>query len=77
MTDMSLIEFRLKTQDAKIVRLEQHIEALEERAAKNEAARIAGERKQLLAGISFLGAIILTLSGVIWSYRGIIFKGST
>jgi len=37
---------------------------------------VALERKQLVWGISILGAAVMTLAGVIWSYRAVIFKGA-
>ncbi len=49
--------------------------AIEERNAQRDRERAAQEQKQLLYGISFLGGIILTLFGVIWNFRGVIFRG--
>lgn len=34
----------------------------------------AKERRQLAWGISALGAAVITLSSLIWAYRGVIFK---
>lgn len=67
---ISLLEERVKTQDAEI---HQIIVRNEEK----DRERINLERKQLLVGISFLGAMIMTLTGVIWSYRTVIFRGNS
>lgn len=32
------------------------------------------EKRNLIAGISILGSVALSLIGIIWSYRGVIFK---
>lgn len=34
----------------------------------------AREKKRLMTGISILGSVVLTLAGVIWNYRSVIFK---
>jgi len=71
-----MIEYRLNEQAKKIINLETHIEKLEADAASREVHRQSAEKRQLMAGVSFLGAIVLTLFGVIWSYRSVIFRGT-
>ena len=71
-----MIEYRLNEQAKKIINLETHIEKLEHDAATREIQRQSAEKRQLMAGVSFLGAIVLTLFGVIWSYRSVIFRGT-
>lgn len=39
-----------------------------------EKAVEAREKKRLMTGISVLGSIVLSLVGIIWNYRSIIFK---
>lgn len=34
----------------------------------------AREKKRLMTGISVLGSIVLSLVGIIWNYRSVIFK---
>lgn len=51
------------------------VQKLEAAIAERERERQTEERKRLLAGISFLGSIILALFGVIWAYRAVIFQG--
>jgi len=51
------------------------LDAFEESAELRERERLDRERKNLWAGIVFLGTIITTLGGVIWAYRGVIFGG--
>ncbi|QFT81155.1 hypothetical protein FIU89_11095 [Roseovarius sp. THAF27] len=67
--------FRIDRQAEEIRDLKSHVEKLEKRAVERDQERSAQERKQLLAGISFLGAVIITLGSVLWSYRAVIFKG--
>jgi Ca2+/Na+ antiporter len=50
------------------------VEELKAKIAEREQERQTEERRRLLAGISFLGSIILALVGVIWAYRGTIFQ---
>jgi hypothetical protein len=60
----------------RVDQMEREISALKTTLAEAETARVVDERKRLVAGISFLGGIILALFGVIWAYRGVIFKGT-
>ena len=66
----------LESQDEEIKRQAVEIRQIEERNDQRDRERAALERRQLIAGITFLGGIILTLIKVIWEYRSAIFKGS-
>jgi hypothetical protein len=70
----ALILHRINEQEKEIEALRQVISALSESNRQRDLEAARREKNQLLAGISFLGAVITTLAGVIWSYRGIIFK---
>ncbi|WP_428516261.1 hypothetical protein [Roseovarius sp.] len=71
----TLLRYKVDEQSREIRELRDHVEKLEKRAVERDQERSAQERKQLLAGISFLGAVIITLGSVLWSYRAVIFKG--
>ena len=65
------------TQDVLLYRLQQaenKIDDLEQKLAKVTTEVTERERRNLRWGISALGAIIIALGGVLWAYRGIIFK---
>lgn len=70
-----LLVYRINQQDSKINELEEHIRGLERQAIAREDERRKQERKQLVAGIMFLGSVITALGGLIWSYRAVIFRG--
>lgn len=53
---------------------EEHIEKLEQKFDARELERNKQEKKNLIWGISVLGGVASTLLGVLWAYRGIIFK---
>lgn len=72
----TLLRYRVDEQSREIRELKDHVDALEKRAVERDRERSAQERKQLMAGISFLGAVIITLGSLIWSYRAVIFKGT-
>ncbi len=62
------LEKQREADQAQIVVLRAEVETLERSMADRE-------RKQLAAGIAALGTLVLTLLGVIWSYRSIIVRG--
>jgi hypothetical protein len=70
-----LLLFRIEAQEREIKDLKDHVEQLERRAVERDRERAAQERKQLMAGISFLGAMVMAMLGLIWSYRSIILRG--
>lgn len=61
--DLKLIEYRLGELEKENEKLQGKIKDLED-----------AEKRKLLWGISALGSVILALGGVIWTYRGVIFK---
>ncbi len=69
MTDLSVFAYRL--QEA-----EKNMEVMADHIARIEQSRIDDEKKRLLAGVSFLGGIALSLLTLIWAYRRVIIGGS-
>lgn len=67
--------YRIDMLERKVTLQADEIAEIEARNIKRDQERQALERKQLLWGITFLGGIIMTLGSVIWSYRGVIFRG--
>lgn len=53
---------------------ETHISNLETEIKQLRKEIETAERRRLMYGIGALGAVISTLVGIIWSYRGVIFK---
>jgi hypothetical protein len=76
-TDTDLIAYRVSQLERRIVEQALELAAIEARNAARDAERNRTERKQLIAGIMFLGGIIMSLGGVIWAYRGVIFRGNS
>lgn len=48
--------------------------ALHDEIAQMKEAEAAKERQLLMVGITTLGGIVVTLFGVLWAYRSVIFK---
>ena len=48
--------------------------ALHNEIAQMKEAEAAKERQLLMVGITTLGGIVVTLFGVLWAYRSVIFK---
>lgn len=65
---------RMAEQERDIKSLQTVISAMAEANRQRDLELARKERNQLLAGVSFLGAVIMTLFGVIWSYRSVIFR---
>ena len=59
-----LAEYRLLQLETKVAKLEQEIHEIEN-----------SEKQKLKWGISVLGGALLTVVGIIWSYRNVIFRG--
>lgn len=74
--EYDLMAWRMDVLEKALAKAIDEIHSIEERNETRDRERAAMERKQLVWGITFLGGIIMTLAGVIWSYRGVIFKGS-
>ncbi|MEC7763402.1 MAG: hypothetical protein VX874_15980 [Pseudomonadota bacterium] len=72
----ALLVDRLRRVELSEQTLAAEVDELKAKINEREQERQAEERKRLLAGISFLGSIILALFGVIWAYRAVIFQGS-
>jgi hypothetical protein len=75
MRNFELLLFRVDQQQNEIQNLKKDVEELEAHIATQDLKRTSQEKRQLIAGISFLGSIVITLIGVIWSYRSVIFRG--
>lgn len=73
--NIDLLMFRLERQDLELQALKKDVHELENHISQSETQRAIQEKRQLVAGISFLGSIIFLLVGVIWSYRNVIFRG--
>ena len=71
-----LLPYRVDQLEKELARLTKELEDIDARNQARDEARVALERKQLVWGISVLGAAVMTLAGVIWSYRAVIFKGA-
>ena len=69
MTDLSVFAYRLTEAEKNMAAMSDHIDRIEQ-------ARIDDEKKRLLAGVSFLGGIALSLLGLIWAYRRVIIGGA-
>jgi uncharacterized protein YigA (DUF484 family) len=67
----TLVEWELKKLHDENLALERRIATLEAEAE----ARDQAERRQLRSALIFLGSVIVSLLGVIWTYRTIIFTG--
>lgn len=72
---METLLYRVSHLEKMVIEQATELAAIEDRNAQRDRERAAQEQKQLLYGISFLGGIILTLFGVIWNFRGVIFRG--
>lgn len=71
----TITEYRLKMAEDRIGSLAQNILEMQVKFDKRERERTIEERKKLWAGISFLGGIVMSLMGIVWSFRGVIFRG--
>lgn len=58
----------------RLTQAEAEIQALTVKVAQMERDAEARERARLKAGIGALGTVVLTLFGVLWGYRSVIFK---
>lgn len=70
-----VLMLHIETLRREVEEQKEHIAKLEARAERNDRERAAQEKKQLMAGISFLGAMVLAMATLIWSYRSVILKG--
>lgn len=68
--------YRIEQLEREVAAQATELKSIEARLAARDAERSAAERKQLITGIIFLGGIITTLAGVLWTYRAVIFRGA-
>ena len=61
--DEKLVEYRLNEQAKELDELKGRVAQMEK-----------DEKSRLRWGIGALGSVIMALAGVIWAYRGVIFK---
>ena len=74
MSDITLILFRLETAEKTIAAQAEKISELADEIKEIERTEAEKEKKALLVGVMSLGSIVMTLAGVIWAYRSVIFK---
>ena len=67
MTEPEVWAYRLTEAEREIVALRKEVSLMRKEAEDRERAR-------LVAGVGALGSLVLALFGVIWAYRGAIFK---
>ena len=58
----------------RLAQAEAEIRELREKVTQMERDAETRERARLKAGIGALGTVVLTLFGVLWGYRSVIFK---
>lgn len=86
-TSDPILEFRLTQaekhmakQDEEMTKLEEEIRAnrvfYETKMQEMKDAYDKQERSRLMWGISSLGSLVMLMGGVLWTYRGVIFKGT-
>ena len=68
------ILYRLEQAEKHIEETEAHIVELNKKFEEREIERHKQEKKNLIWGIIFLGSIVTSLGGILWNYRGVIFK---
>lgn len=73
--NLQMALYRISKVEEELRTVKGELETIEQRNLDRDRERQMLERKQLLYGVTFLGGIIMTLGSVIWSYRGVIFKG--
>lgn len=70
----NIIEYRLAVLEKENEERKVENEALKQALFDLEKAESAERQRQLVWGIGALGLVVSTLAGVIWAYRGEIFK---
>ena len=73
-TSMVLVPYRLQMAETRIEEQDKHIEKLEDDFKKFQRQMDEKERRNLAWGVGTLGTVVITLAGVIWSYRSVIFR---
>lgn len=77
MANDEILLYRLSQAEKHIAEQAADIERLNTKLNEMRIQDAAREKKQLMWGITTLGAVVMTLGGVLWAYRGIIFRGSS
>ncbi len=72
----TVLLYRLKALETIVKEQAVKLHTLEIEIETRDRQRDDAEKKQLKAGIMALGAVIMTLVGVIWTYRDTIFRGT-
>lgn len=72
---METLVYRLGQAEVRIKELTAREQALEDKIEARERERDEEERKKLKAGIGALVAIIMTLGGIVWTFRSVILSG--
>lgn len=75
MAEGDLTEYRLAEAEKSIEAQQQEISSLRDTLQKMQADSAERERKRLLWGITSLGAVLMTMSGVLWQHLGTIIGG--
>lgn len=68
------LTFETDAQKSKLSAHEVRIDSLTKELQDARDAEAQKEQKALMWGISTLGTFVLLLGGVVWNYRGVIFK---
>lgn len=70
-----MVLYRLEQAEDQIRALREREQKLEAKIEAREQERAAEERRRLVAGIMFLGGVIMSLVGIIWTFRSDILGG--
>jgi hypothetical protein len=70
----SLSSYKIAQLEAWVTDLQQDNKNLHAEISQMKADDAAKERQLLMVGITTLGGIVVTLFGVLWTYRSVIFK---
>ena len=73
-TSSNVVEYRVAILEKEIGSLRTELRQLQELVDRQQDDRNARERNVLVAGIALMGSVMLSLIGVIWAYRALIFK---
>jgi len=71
---IALLEEKVKQLEFKLDSASTSISDLQKELENFEKTMETRERKRLVTGVSVLGSVVLSLLGIIWSYRSVIFK---
>lgn len=74
MAEREIVDYRLQQLEKAISDINESIGELKKDLHDFKEEERERERKRLLWGISSLGTLLTVTVGVIWSYRGVIFR---